>query len=295
MFTRRRNIMGNVDGMGTMKHRNIYQAILKNTEDGYKQQNISMNFFYETNREYDNHAIKITQINGFKNIKSDTELQTFINATNWVSHILRSDAQPTIENVSGYEIICNVQKGLYAANCYAHAVVLNDVFHLLGYKSKYVFCEPIDYHFTDNHVVNHVLSSSTHKWMLFDAAQGVYFTKKNGEVMNLQDLREYIIKDEPFEVNLLKEFWGKFSNREQQMIKNRIVVYMMKNLYRFECRQNSYTDRTSFQEPLIYYDLVPESYFKTPMKQVLSDTNTGLKHMVIYSSDETEFWKTPEV
>lgn len=281
--------------IGTMKYRKVYDAILQNSKDGYLVQDVSMHFSYETNQYYDDNVNKISQLNGFGDINAGTELQTLINATNWVSHILMSNKEPTIDNIPGYDIIDNVRKGIYGANCYAHAVVLNDVFHLLGYKCRYIFCEPIDFHFRDNHVVNLVLSKNTHKWLLFDAAQGVYFTKKSGEVMSIQDLRDHIIANEQFEVNLLDEYWSGISERDRLMAKNRIIVYMTKNLYRFGCWQNSFLNRIATEGVVTYYELIPKSYMQTPFIQSQYSRTTGIKTISIYGSDEAEFWKKPEV
>lgn len=176
-----------IEDSGSMKYRIIYNKILKSSYDGYEHQNCDFHFDYSTDCEYMSEIKKLTDLSGFNKIKDKDEIRTFINATNWVSQSLMSNKTAKIEAVSSYELIRKVKEGAWAANCYAHAVVLNDVFHLLENKSRYVFCMPVDYHYSDNHVVNLVYSRKLKKWVLFDAAQNLYYTDKTGKILDVQE------------------------------------------------------------------------------------------------------------
>ena len=272
----------------------IYDKILKASAFGYLPQNCDISFDYKVDHEYLSNLEKIALINQFNQIQHKDEIQTFVNATNWVSKILLSDRDATIEPISGYELVRKVQEGIYAANCYAHAVVLNDVFHLLGYTSRYVFCLPVDYHYSDNHVVNLVYSKQQNKWMLFDAAQNLYYTDENGVILNIQELRRCFIEDKHINVCLLDVYWSNLDRKERIMFQNKNLVYMMKNMYRFHCFKNSYMDRLANHRKVIHYHLVPVNYMKTPFTQIFYDMETATKHIEIYSSDEEEFWSVPK-
>lgn len=279
---------------GSMFYKSIYAKILKASSAGYVSQHYDISFEYEADYKYLSELKKITMLPQFNQIQNENEIQTFINATNWVSRILLSDKEAAIESISSYELISKVQEGAYAANCYAHAVVLNDVLYLLGYKSRYIFCMPIDYHFTDNHVVNLIYSKQLKKWVLFDAAQNLYYTDENGVILNIQELRERLINDKPIDVCLLDVYWSNLSPKEKIMFQNKNLVYMLKNMYRFHCFKNPYMDRLASYREIVDYHLVPECYMKTPFTRIFYEKETATKHIEIYSSDEERFWVVPE-
>lgn len=280
--------------ISSMNYRIIYDRILKSSRNGYVSQNVDIGFDYSIDCRYMSEIKRLMELSGFENIQSEDEIETFRNATNWVSQILLSDKEAKIEPVSSYELISKVKEGAWAANCYAHAVVLNDVFHLLGYKGRYVFCMPVDYHFTDNHVVNLVYSKQLRKWVLFDAAQNLYYTDDAGTVLDICELRKYFIEDKPIHVELLDAYWSELKKKESIMFQKKVLIYMMKNVYRFHCFQNSIMDRLAKEREIIHYHLVPINYMSTPFIRTFYDIESAVKHKEIYSSDEDKFWKTPE-
>lgn len=279
---------------GNIVFKPIYNRILKASSSGYRHQNCDIIFDYSVDYEYLSDSERIMFLEQFSQIQNENEIQTFINATNWVSQILMSGQNATIEPISGYELIRKVKKGIYAANCYAHAVVLNDVFRLLGYVSRYVFCMPVDYHYSDNHVVNLVYSKQQHKWMLFDAAQNLYYTDEKGVIMDIQELRRCFVEDRHINVCLLDVYWSGLGRKEKIMSQNKNLVYMMKNTYRFNCFKNSYVDRLATNRKVIDYHLVPVNYLQTPFTQIFYDMKTATKHIEIYTSDAEAFWSVPK-
>lgn len=86
----------------------IYDKILKASAFGYLPQNCDISFDYMVDHEYLSELEKIALINQFDQIQHKDEIQTFINATNWVSKILLSDRDATIEPISGYELVHKV-------------------------------------------------------------------------------------------------------------------------------------------------------------------------------------------
>lgn len=286
--------MNQEKNIGSVVYKTVYERILKASDTYYSHQDGDISFSYEIDEKYISELGKLTTVEGFEQIWNKDETQTFINATNWVSKVLLSEKSTVIEPICSYDLIQNVQNGLYGANCYAHAVVLNDVFRLLGFKCKYVFCLPIDYHYTDNHVVNLVYSEQKNKWMLFDSAQNLYYTNKDGSIMDLRELRKSFVEDKPVNVCLLDEFWSALEYKEKIMLQNKTLVYMMKNTYRVCCFQNAFMDRLATNRKVIQYHLVPSNYIATPFIHTYYNTRSNTKHVEIYSSDEDAFWMAPK-
>lgn len=73
---------------GGMRYKVAYDNILKASSEGYKCQCRDIAYKYDVNSKYLDNIKKIYLLDGFAQIKSENDMQTFINATNWVSLLL---------------------------------------------------------------------------------------------------------------------------------------------------------------------------------------------------------------
>lgn len=254
--------MDNID-YSALTNKNIYLGFLKASANNYGIDRCdNIEFEYDIDEEDQK---QLSSFFDFSILVDVDELSTFTNAVNWVSENLLSKKSSDIKKENSFCIINNVIKGEYAANCYAHAVVLNDIFRLLGYKARYIFCMPIDYHFADNHVVNLVFSKKEKRWMMFDAAQNLYYTDDNGKVMDIRTFRNYLIRGENINVNLLPVYWASLNdNRERMLYFEKVLIYMSKNMYRFACFKNGHKDRLAQGRVVEIINLVPNTYIDLP-------------------------------
>lgn len=234
---------------------------------------------------------EIKQLYNLDTLVAQDETITFCNATNFVSQILASsDLAPTIIRGNSIDIINSVQQRNNGANCYAHAVVLCQVLSALGFCSRYIFCYPIDHLFWENHVVTIVFSKKQKKWMLFDAAQNLYYTDNNGTILDVFELRTCLANGFEVNVNLLDIYWNKYESREKKLVKDKNLIYMMKNLYRFSCFQNSCEDRLAHNRIVNRYHLVPSNYIQTPYLINRYDKEHNVKYNELYISNYRDFF-----
>ena len=272
------------------RYRNVYLNILKTAEAYDYNQKKEVEFDYSFNHDQINILKEIFDI---ESLRDENEFETFLNATNWVSATLRSRKVPKGPSGSSVAIINDVKEDKYAANCYTHAVILNDVLCALGYKCKYVFCYPIDFHPIDCHVVNLVYSVKKNKWILLDSANNVFFTDNQGNVLSIKELRDCLINDIVVEVNLL-DLYVNIKNSNKMLIKQKILTYMSKNMYRFGCYRNSQKDREATCTSVDFYHLVPSTFMNKPCNIIEYNHEKKIKLTEHYLLDPDTFWRTPK-
>lgn len=164
-----------------------------------------------------------------------------------------------------------------AFNCRLHSIMLFELLTSVGIEATYVTCMPKDKYDHDCHVVNQVWLPELAKWVMIDSDMGgCYATDSVGNLLSLQEMREYYINDmtilyhPQFGEPVGKDFW--------------YYDYMAKNTYWFSCWESIHFD----QEPAEgkdagrYIHLVPEGF--KPF-----GTNDG----DIVTNDDKQFWAAP--
>lgn len=272
------------------KYKSIYLNILKTAEKYDYSENELIEYDYSFD---DNEITNLKVAYNIEALKDETEFKTFLNAINWVSYTLKSNKSPNAPLGDSVTIIKDVKAGKYAANCYTYAVVLNDVLCALGYRCKYVFCYPIDFHPLDCHVVNLVYSVERNKWILLDAANNVFFSDDQGNILDIQELRNCLVNDINVEVNLL-DMYNNIKHLNKMLIKQKILTYMTKNMYRFGCYMNSQKDRKAICTSIDFYHLVPTTFMRVPCCLSEYDFEKKVKLTEHYLSDPHSFWSTPK-
>ncbi len=281
---------GKLINLSQHKYKQKYLAILK----AGRQYDYSMKQTIVYDYSYDESSMMSLKTHyDIDALRDDIEIKTFFNATNWVSGILRSNGVPKGPTGSAIQIIKSVTEGKRAANCYAHAVVLNDVLCALGFICKYVFCYPIDLCPIDCHVVNLVYSMEKNKWILLDSANNVVFSDKDGNILNIEELRKCLICGEDVEVNLMN-IYDNIEHLNRNFIKQKILIYMIKNMYRFGCYKNSYRDGDAKNRNVDFYHLIPSTYMEMPYSMAEYDFEQKVKKTEHYIVDPYSFWCVPE-
>ncbi len=137
--------------IGDSKYKKIYLNILKAASCYDKSELEPIKYDYSYNQ---NDIDLVKEKFDLTALKVESEFQTFVNALNWVSSLLKSNKLIQRPMGNATTIISDVTSGKCATNCYGYAIVLNEILCALGYQCKYVFCYPVSFHFLDCHVVN---------------------------------------------------------------------------------------------------------------------------------------------
>lgn len=165
------------------------------------------------------------------------------------------------------------KKGL---SCRGLSILLSELLRVYGIPAKHITCMPSIEDFYDCHVVVHAYSEKLNKWILLDPTYRLYLKDKDGNFMNLPELRNCIADGEEFIPNENAGWNGnKFDIDYYRM-------YMAKNTYRFECATDFYYGADSNDGKNVQNMLVPVGYI--PKEKYAKVIN-----------DDSEFWKAPQL
>ncbi|MBS4220313.1 hypothetical protein KHA96_18590 [Bacillus sp. FJAT-49711] len=120
------------------------------------------------------------------------ELSKILILMYWVSGKLgHGNVMPPLP-CNALHILSLIDRETIKVNCYAIATVLNEVYLSMGFRSRRVHCRPYDAYDMDSHVITIVYSESLRKWLYLDASWGIYITNKHGELLSINEFRNYL-------------------------------------------------------------------------------------------------------
>lgn len=211
---------------------------------------------------------------------SGDEISKIKNLMYWVHNSIRHDGSsynPKTKNAIAFAQICKKEgRGI---NCRMMAIMLNECYMAMGWKSKYMTCMPEDSTDTDCHVINAVFSNTLNKWIWMDPTFAAYVSDERGNLLGLSEVRERLIKGLPLVLNDDANWNHKQKETKQMYLDN----YMAKNLYQLECPVEFRFGEESvgMQRPK-YIVLVPHGFKTYRANQV-----------DFITADENQFWKNP--
>jgi len=253
--------------------------LLKNA-GGYERENTDMlpKFTYQS---ADNKNLK--EVKNYFNLDSiagnGDEMSKIVNLMLFVTENIKYDgsnwAPCELDAIDLYNYQKATGKGI---NCRHKAMVLNEIYLSMGFKSRYVTCMPKDQLDYDCHVINCVYSETLGKWLWMDASFGIYVTAENGTPLSIEEVRDRLRTDKPMALN-----------KETKQTKEWYLdEYMAKNLYWIQCsnvsRFNTESNYRSREKDLKYIALTPLGY------------NEENQHMTgnVITHDPGYFWQKPE-
>lgn len=224
------------------------------------------------------------------------EVSKIINLCHWIHQLVPHDGNngnPVVKNA--LSMINECKRENRKLNCRGLAIVLNECYLSMGFKSRFVTCLPkdslgIDY---DCHVINMVYSNDLKKWIWIDPTFDAYVMNENGELLGIEEVRDRIARDKPLIINPD----ANWNRRVSQTKEHYLLTYMTKNLYRLECPVHSQYDlETKVKGKNIdYVQLLPLDYFKqTPDKTEQHNEQNGTTLTTYKTNNPGLFWARPE-
>ncbi|QGH34475.1 hypothetical protein GI584_10740 [Gracilibacillus salitolerans] len=256
--------------------KNYYLKLLELTKE-YKPQTggATANFQYQ---EFSNENLRKLRTKYDLDAIAGTgsEIDQILKLIAWVHKRLTHGSMSHHEVNHALHILELADQEEISANCYVIATVLNEVLLSMGYKSRRVQCFPYDAYDLDSHVVNIVYISELNKWICVDASWNRFVTDENGNLLDLQEFRNRLSKNEKILVN------GKSDTQTEES--SFYLGYMSKNLFWFLCPAISEYNFDAERSIQPFYALYPNYY--TPLKQLGS-----YNKIIIPTNDPAEFWK----
>jgi hypothetical protein len=184
------------------------------------------------------------------------ELSRIINLMFWVNDSLRHDGSsenpspPNADNI--IETCRNEDRGV---NCRMLAIVLNEFYLSMGFKSRFVTCKPYELDFDDCHVVTVVYSPQLDKWIMMDPSFAGYFKDENDTLLDLSEVRERLINGDSLVIS------GYLNHNGDRYTKREYRTYMAKNLFRLDCPlESEFNYEAKPYNNLNYVELIPLNY-----------------------------------
>ena len=260
-----------------------YVSVLKSSAgyayeytDGYSE------FTYQDSS--DENLVKLKNTYNLENVAGNRdELSKIFNLLKWIHQTIIHDggnSGPDPEN--SLNILQYCQETGNGVNCVIMAIVLNEVYLSMGFKSRVVHGNSKDWVFNgDWHAFNMVYSYTLGKWLFVDPTHQAYFTNNNGNVLSIAEMREHLIQGQPLILNDDADYNGHTINA------NDYLHYLSKNLYRFSCSVSSeFGNYWIFHDPVtnrIYCHLDPKN-----------DRQKGLaKATNHFTSNPDYYWSKP--
>ncbi len=169
-------------------------------------------------------------------------------------------------------------------NCRHLAIALNEMYLSLGIPSRYVTCMPKATDDGDCHVINAVYSSQLQKWIWIDPTFNAYVKDELGNLLSIAEVRQRLIEGKALHLNED----ANWNNETKQTVEHYLETYMAKNLYWFDCVQNSCFN--------------PESRYRNTENRSVSlkpvgygdETESSNTSRTFVTNDAEYFWQKPQ-
>lgn len=248
--------------------------------DGYLTENKEIPLFHYSNPN-DTNLVKVRHYFNLDSIAgSGNEISKIKNLMYWVHNTIRHDGSsynPKTKNAIAFAQICKKEgRGI---NCRMMAIMLNECYMAMGWKSRYVTCMPEDSTDTDCHVINAVFCNTLNKWIWMDPTFAAYVSDERGNLLGLSEVRDRLIKGLPLVLN----DDANWNHKQKETKEMYLDSYMAKNLYQLECPvEFRFGEESEGGKWSKYIILVPHGFNTYRASQVSFIT-----------ADETQFWKYP--
>ena len=159
------------------------------------------------------------------------EISKILNLMKWVQTNIHHDGRNNdlyeFTSIDIYNYHKSTGKGV---NCRHLAIVLNEMYLAMGFKSRWVSCHSKEESNT-YHVINSVYSTTLKKWLWMDPTMNAYLKDENGNLLNIEEVRERLIDNRPLVLN----DDAKLIYQNKQTKEGYINSWMSKYLYWFYC------------------------------------------------------------
>ena len=166
------------------------------------------------------------------NIAGQSDLERALNLLDWVNHHIRhtgnydnSDRQDALTLL---ELAFDKDNGI---NCLAMSIILCECLLAVKVKARVMYMMPKSTDDGDNHVVVEAFVSDKNKWIMLDPTYGSYCLDSKGEILNLYEIRNCIVRDEEYRFSDTMNYNGvKVDDIDD------VKEYYAKNLFFLRCK-----------------------------------------------------------
>jgi hypothetical protein len=220
-----------------------------------------------------------------------TDAMRFISLVHWVHNLFpHAGLLDNPEPQTAINMISVCKKENRGLNCMGLAIILNECYLSLGYKSKFVWCMSKDSIINEAHWITVVWSPEMKRWIWMDPTFDAYVMDDRGSLLGIKEVREKLIRGEAMIVNPD----ANWNHTRAPTLENYLKNYMAGELYRMRCPVHSEYDAMALSDakPLEMVELMPlDAYNQKP--KIDKKTRDG-KTRIYYKTNNPElFWAEP--
>lgn len=220
-----------------------------------------------------------------------TDLNKAMNLLAWMHNTVPHEDEYNHPVLNAKNIIETYKEKKIAQGCYPLAITMNELFLAMGYKSRVVICYSSDFeHPNGGHVINIVYIPSLKKWIWMDPQFNAYLKDKEGNFLDIAEVRERVISGKPIFLNGDANYHG-----DPVDINYYLSEFMLEHLYRFISPLHSKYDSETRADgkQMSYVELLPVKS-KTPTTGIFESHSTGgIKVTSYHTNNPAVFWKIP--
>lgn len=210
-------------------------------------------------------------------IGTGTEIEGFLNLTDWVHRITKSQGElGNPDTLTSIAIINYVKTRNHAVNCKMKAIVLNEILLSFGYYSRRISFMPSIFD-GDLHSIVTVYSNELKKWVCLDPTFNTYFHDADGNLLGYLEIRDAYTSGRIPEfrsINMTREYPLRMAGIEFYGYDQWYSVYMAKNCFRASCPQTSQFGYDTLDDRILV-NLLPVGYTEdNPSVNTISTNNS---------------------
>lgn len=267
------------DEIVTAMSEHSYLSVLKAAAEYTDAPNDKVRFTYATPN--DSNLVRTRRYFNLDSIAgSGDEISKIKNLLYFVHDAVRHDGSSKWpekrDAISLYEVCKKENRGI---NCRMMAIMLNECYLAMGWKSRYVTCMPEDSLDNDCHVINVVYSNTLDKWIWVDPTFAAYVSDDKGNLLSIDEVRERLVNDKPLVLN----DDANWNHEQKQTKEDYLENYMAKNLYFIECISDNRfgNESTHWADFILLVAKGHERNWRSDKRKSIVTTNNEL------------FWKQP--
>lgn len=132
-------------------------------------------------------------------IAGNNDLEKALNLLCWVNQHIRHTGN--YDNSDSQDALTLLELAFdkdYGINCLAMSIVLCECLLAVNVNARVMYMMPKNTEDGDNHVVVEAFVSDMNKWIMLDPTYGSYCLDSKGEILNLYEIRNHIVRDEEY-------------------------------------------------------------------------------------------------
>jgi len=185
-------------------------------------------------------SLEIDKIMGDRN-----EIERILQLLKWSKSYLKFSGKVLqsrrYDDCDFFELTIKARNEGYSLNCRYISLLFTQILLAAGFKARWVVCLPMALEYRECHCVTEVFIEMCNKWIIVDASFNLVYFDKKGNLLNLLEMRNIIIKGEKFRVintpNHFDELWDCWTShifRFKYLLNSGYNMHLSKNkIYAF--------------------------------------------------------------